>query len=149
MRFLARSRLKTGRFRADCARVSRIWEGIPMNQLNGMRVLLVEDEPVIAMDHAEQLQREGAEVVGPFPATHEAIRELNRSDFDVAVIDYVLTDDNSRELQKELDRHHVPFVVVTAYPKVLVRSSDDQAVLSKPLAGNELCETVKQMVDEK
>ncbi len=120
-----------------------------MNQLAGMRVLLVEDEPVIAMDHAEQLEREGAVVVGPFPATHDALAALDRRDFDVAVIDYVLSDDNSRELQKELDRRHVPFVVVTAYPRVLVRTADDQQILSKPVGSEELCATVRQVCEEK
>ncbi len=39
-----------------------------MADLTGTRVLLVEDEPVIALDHAGTLADAGAEIVGPFPA---------------------------------------------------------------------------------
>lgn len=120
-----------------------------MNQLAGMRVLLVEDEPVIGMDHADQLEQEGAEVVGPFPATHDALAELDRTEFDVAVIDYVLSDDNSLALQEELERRHVPFVVVTSYPRVLVRNDGAQQVLSKPVGNGELCATVRQVCGSK
>ena len=114
-----------------------------MNQLTGTRVLLVEDEPIIALDHADRLSAEGAEIVGPFAGSTEAIRELGKRDIDVAVIDFVLSDRNSLELQEELKRRHVPFVVVTAYPKVLVRADGDQCVLGKPVSSEELCATVR------
>lgn len=115
-----------------------------MKQLDGTRVLLVEDEPIIALDHADRLSAQGAEVVGPFAGTREAIQELNRSQVDVAVIDFVLNDSNSLELQEELRRRHVPFVVVTAYPKVLVRGNAEECVLGKPVSSEELCKTVSQ-----
>jgi DNA-binding response OmpR family regulator len=114
-----------------------------MNKLAGTRVLLVEDEPVIALDHADHLSGEGAEVVGPFAGSREAIRALGKRKVDVAVIDFVLSDRNSLELQEELKRRHVPFVVVTAYPRVLVRSERGQQVLMKPVSGEELCATVR------
>lgn len=115
-----------------------------MKQLAGTRVLLVEDEPIIALDHADRLSAQGAEVVGPFAGSREAISELGKRDVDVAVIDFVLSDRNSLELQEELKRRHVPFVVVTAYPKVLVRGNAEQRVLGKPVSSDELCATVRQ-----
>lgn len=114
-----------------------------MKQLAGTRVLLVEDEPIIALDHADRLAAQGAEIVGPFAGSQEAIRELGKHDVDVAVIDFVLSDRNSLELQEELKRRHVPFVVVTAYPKVLVRGDTEQRVLGKPVSSEELCATVR------
>jgi DNA-binding response OmpR family regulator len=114
-----------------------------MKQLAGTRVLLAEDEPIIALDHADRLSAQGAEIVGPFAGSKEAIRELGRRDVDVAVIDFILSDRNSVELQEELQRRHVPFVVVTAYPKVLVRTNREQRVLGKPVSSEELCATVR------
>jgi DNA-binding response OmpR family regulator len=114
-----------------------------MKQLSGTRVLLVEDEPIIALDHADRLAAEGAEIVGPFAGCTEAIRELSRRAVDVAVIDFVLSNSNSVELQEELKRRHVPFIVVTAYPKVLVRTDSEQQVLGKPVSSEELCATVR------
>ena len=115
-----------------------------MKELAGTRVLLVEDEPIVALDHADRLSQAGAEIIGPFAGSKEAIRELGRRDVDVAVIDFVLNDSNSVELQEELERRHVPFIVVTAYPKVLVRANPEQQVLGKPVNSEELCGTVRQ-----
>jgi hypothetical protein len=36
---------------------------LQLNALAGERVLIVEDEPVVAMDHAAQLAQAGAEIV--------------------------------------------------------------------------------------
>jgi hypothetical protein len=36
-----------------------------------------------------------------------------------------------------------PFVVVTTYPRVLVRRNDSQRVLSKPISPHKLCESVR------
>lgn len=116
-----------------------------MADLTGTRVLLVEDEPVIALDHAGTLAEAGAEIVGPFPALQEALNELEHTDVDVAVIDFVLREETSVPLQEELKRRHVPFVVVTAYPKVLVRRSEEQHILAKPVNGDALCEAVKRI----
>jgi DNA-binding NarL/FixJ family response regulator len=114
-----------------------------MKSLVGTRVLLVEDEPIIAMDHADRLARAGAEVIGPVPASGEAMRILEETAVDVAVIDYVLSDRNSAALQEELKRKHVPFVVVTAYPRILVRRDANQRILSKPVTSDELCASVQ------
>jgi two-component SAPR family response regulator len=115
-----------------------------MKELAGTRVLLVEDEPIVALDHADRLTEAGAEIVGPFAASQDAIRALDRRDVDVAVIDFVLGNSNSVELQHELVRRRVPFIVVTAYPKVLVRGRREQQVLGKPVSSEELCGTVRQ-----
>lgn len=116
-----------------------------MADLTGTRVLLVEDEPVIALDHAGTLSDAGAEIIGPFPALGEALRELEHTKVDVAVIDFVLREETSVPLQEELERLHVPFVVVTAYPKVLVRRDGEQEIMAKPVNGDALCEVVKRI----
>lgn len=117
-----------------------------MNDLAGRRIMLVEDELLIALDHADRLKRAGADIVGPFPLVSQALEHLESDDrIDAAVIDFVLADRNSEDLQEALTKKKVPFVIVTAYPRVLVRRETDQAVLSKPVTTEELCETVKSV----
>jgi hypothetical protein len=70
------------------------------------------------------------EVVGPFHTVHEALNCVRKSRIDVAVLDYALADRNSDALQCVLESREIPFVVVTAYPRVLVRRNDNQHVLS-------------------
>jgi two-component SAPR family response regulator len=112
-------------------------------ELAGTKVLVVDDDMLIAMDHANQLNESGAEVIGPFTMASEAIDALCAVHIDAAVIDFVLEDHTSASLQEALEHKGVPFVVVTAYPAVLVRRDPRQMVLSKPVPRGELCSRVR------
>ena len=113
--------------------------------LANISVLLVEDEPLVAVGAADQLARAGATVVGPCSTTGRALAELDRHRVDVAVIDYVLADDNSEGLQAALEAKGIPFIVVTGYPRVLVRRDQRQRVLSKPVAPEVLASAVRSL----
>ena len=115
-------------------------------QLADIRVLLVEDEPLVAMGIADQLSEAGAVIIGPCATARRAIDVLHANEVDVAVIDFVLADNNSETVQLALENKGVPFVVLTAYPPVLVRRSGDQQILSKPVAADLLCSTVKSLL---
>jgi DNA-binding NtrC family response regulator len=109
------------------------------NALAGKRILIAEDEPVIAMDHAAQLVRAGAKVVATCATTRQAVDCLGEKWIDVAVVDFVLADGTSEALQTALKRKHIPFVVVSAYPRALVRTEPGQEILQKPVRGDVLC----------
>jgi DNA-binding response OmpR family regulator len=111
----------------------------PTKALAGKRVLIVEDEPVIAMDHAALLTEAGAEVVATCATVRHAVDCIRDSEIDVAVLDYVLADGNSEPLQTALKRRHIPFVVVSAYPRPLVRTEPGQEILRKPVTSDLLC----------
>jgi two-component SAPR family response regulator len=116
-----------------------------MATLSGIKVLLVEDEALVALGIADQLIRAGAVIVGPCPTAQRAIAALETADVDVAVIDFVLADSNSEPVQDALERRGVPFVVLTAYPPVLVRRERSQIILSKPVASELLESTVRSL----
>ena len=120
-----------------------------MTTLAGIKVLLVEDEPLVAMGIADHLAEAGAVVVGPCPTTKRAIDTLQSSDVDVAVVDFVLADTNSGPIQGALERKGVPFVVLTAYPPVMVCRNQSQHILSKPVAADLLCSTVRALCDQR
>lgn len=112
-------------------------------ELDGCKVLVVEDEPLEALDYCDRLAEEGAEVVGPFSCVTEALRIVESQQIDVALLDYALADSNSQELQVALDDRRIPFVILTGYPRVLVRRGEHQKVLSKPVSPELLRMTVK------
>ncbi len=112
-------------------------------RLKGRRVLVVEDEVLVALDYCQTLADAGAEIVGPFHTVQDALKCMHKSHIDVAVLDYALADRTSDPLQSVLESCAIPFVVVTAYPRVLVRRSDNQEVLSKPISSSTLCESVR------
>ncbi len=111
--------------------------------LQGCKVLVVEDEPLEALDYCDRLAEAGAEVIGPFASTVDALEAIGRQTVDVALLDYALADRNSQELQIALDAREIPFVVLTGYPRVLVRRSEQQIVLSKPVSADLLRMTVR------
>lgn len=114
-------------------------------ELSDIKVLLVEDEPLVAMGVADQLRDAGAVVVGPCATAGQAIEFLHANDVDVAVIDFVLADENSEGLQAALETKGTPFLVLTGYPRILVRRNDRQRVLSKPISPEILFSTIKQL----
>jgi two-component SAPR family response regulator len=106
--------------------------------LAGKRVLIAEDEPLIAFDHKGILADAGAEIVETCSTVTQALRCLDRISVDVAVVDYLLADRNSEPLQAVLKQRHIPFVVVSSYPRALVRTEEDQDVLRKPVMPQDL-----------
>jgi DNA-binding response OmpR family regulator len=82
--------------------------------LNGLRVLVVEDEAVISLVIAEELFSYGYEVAGPFGRTSEALGWLKQNSVDLAIIDYELKDGPCLPLVRELRLRRIPFMVFSA-----------------------------------
>ena len=113
------------------------------NTLAGKRILIAEDEPLIAMEHSALLSDAGGEIAASCATGREAMDCIRDMAIDVAVIDFVLADGTSEALQGLLKRKHIPFVVISAYPRALVRTEPGQDVLQKPVPRNVLCDRVE------
>jgi DNA-binding response OmpR family regulator len=72
-------------------------------------------------------------------SVRRALDCLDRTAVDVVVIDYLLADRNSEPLQAALKERQIPFVVVSSYPRALIRTADAQDILRKPVAPRLLC----------
>ncbi len=57
------------------------------HHLAGKRVLIVEDDNILAITLAEELAAEGAKVVGPAPTVTDALDVITRTDLDGAIVD--------------------------------------------------------------
>jgi CheY-like chemotaxis protein len=112
-------------------------------ELHGCKVMVVEDEPLEALDYCDRLAEAGAEIVGPFGSVSEALDVVDTQPVDVALLDYALAGSNSAALQAALESRDIQLVVLTGYPRVLVRRDDHQVVLSKPISDDLLCMTIK------
>jgi PAS domain S-box-containing protein len=78
------------------------------------RVLLVEDEELVALELSEELSNLGWAVVGPAATLSEAL-DLIADDFDAAVLDVNLRGRSVYPVAEELVRRCVPFVFCTGY----------------------------------
>lgn len=78
-----------------------------------MRVLILEDDPLIAMDLQMIVEGCGHEVVGPCETIACAVRHLG-TEFDLAFLDVDLPDGKSFDLARKLEAKRVPFIFVSA-----------------------------------
>jgi two-component SAPR family response regulator len=87
--------------------------------LRGCRVLLVEDDFLVAETMRDVLEGLGMEVVGPIGWVEEALLfiEANPGAFDAAVIDINLHGARSYPIADLLCAHHVHFVFTTGYSR--------------------------------
>jgi PAS domain S-box-containing protein len=98
------------------------------------RVLLVEDETLVAMMMAELLQDIGFDVVGPFGSVAEGISGMERQPLDAAVLDVNLRGEMVYELADKLMGYGVPIIFVTGYGADSVdRRFSAYPILQKPV----------------
>lgn len=83
--------------------------------LANRRILIVEDEAVIAMLIEDVLASAGARVVGLAATVAEAIRAVERDRPDAVTLDGNLRDELSGPVAARLRELSVPFLLVTGY----------------------------------
>jgi CheY-like chemotaxis protein len=84
--------------------------------VSGRRLLIVEDEYLIAWDLASWLESKGAEVIGPVPSVVDALAVLKVEPLpDAAVLDINLGDEQVFPVADALRAAHVPFVFLSGY----------------------------------
>lgn len=76
-----------------------------------VRVLLVEDEALIALNEEDILTEAGFAVTGSFDTCSAALDALDHQTFDVAVLDVSLRDGPCTELARRLRERGTPFVI--------------------------------------
>jgi ActR/RegA family two-component response regulator len=74
------------------------------NPLSGVKVLVVEDDTLLAMDLKETLVDAGAIVVGVCQTLDEGMARADDDDFAVAVLDFTLGSDTASPLARRLVR---------------------------------------------
>ena len=83
--------------------------------LQGRRVLLVEDEYLVAMEIEDILVELGAEVVGPFARVEPALSAARREALDGAVLDVRLDGETIDVVAAVLVARGVPVLLTTGY----------------------------------
>ena len=108
--------------------------GIGLNGADKPRVLLVEDEALVAMMIQETLNEFGFQVVGPVSTASEALACARDNHFDAAVLDINLGDGLVYTVAEILGKRGVPFVFVTGYDADSVDARfSGVPVLQKPI----------------
>lgn len=112
--------------------------------LAGKSVLVVEDEALVAIDLAQMLGRNGAQVVGPAGTLTDALFALEQRALDAAVLDVNLQGEFVTPVADLLARRNVPFVFATGYERAqaLPARLSGRPLLRKPYSEPELLAAV-------
>jgi PAS domain S-box-containing protein len=115
--------------------------------LNGKRILIVEDEPLVAMDMQSMLSGAGCVPLGPAGSLDEAKRILATAKCDAALVDVNLRGEPIEGLLPLLREKGVPFAFVTGYgPKVLSKTFEETVTISKPFSAEQLLAVTEVLV---
>jgi len=110
--------------------------------LAGRRILVVEDEPLVALELATILREAGAEVLGPAATPEEVLACIEDSPVDAALLDGNLRGLAVDDVAALLAARKVPFAFVSGYEKDnLPRDFADAPLLGKPFTQEQLLGT--------
>jgi CheY-like chemotaxis protein len=115
--------------------------------MHGRRILVLEDEGLVAMHMEDLLCDLGCEVVGPISTVDDAIATLGGETIDAALLDVNLGDGTtSYPVAARLRQTGVPFAFVTGYgAKGLDEQFRTVPVLSKPVDEAKLYDMLNAM----
>ncbi|MGI4879366.1 MAG: response regulator [Janthinobacterium lividum] len=103
------------------------------------RVLIVEDEILLAFHLEDLLLAMGYQVVGPATRLPEAMAIAREDEFDFAVLDMNLAGASSLPVADILRKRRIPFVFATGYGSEGVAGGcGDELILRKPYATKDL-----------
>jgi CheY-like chemotaxis protein len=108
--------------------------------LSGQSILVVEDEPLIALDLRQTFESAGAYVFAATQIPH-AVQLAGHPDLTAAVLDYRIGQDNSDVICTVLEQRGVPFVFYSGYDE-MHRLWPKAVRVPKPAEGQRLIEAV-------
>jgi PAS domain S-box-containing protein len=125
-------------------------EAAMRNELQGRRVLVVEDVAVLPSTFEDVLVEAGAEVIGPAMTLDDAERLAAEESLSAALLDIRLDGDEIWSVAHHLDNRGVPFVFVTGHfdNQSLPAEWRGRPILIKPARPHAIIETVANLERE-
>ncbi|MGR3571647.1 HWE histidine kinase domain-containing protein [Brevirhabdus sp.] len=119
--------------------------------IQGKRVLVIEDESLVAQETANALHAAGCTVVGPASTIADALRIVAKDAFDAAVLDINLDGKLVWPAAHVVAAREIPFVFTTGYSGVIDIPAElkDAPWLEKPFDGKQLVRTLAAAVSKR
>lgn len=117
--------------------------------LQGRRLLVVEDDYLLATGLQEALEVHGASVIGPYPDVAGALAAIGdgAGTIDAALLDVNLGDETSFALADALREHDIPMLFLTGYDdSALPAAYQDIRRCRKPVSLGELVDELSMHV---
>lgn len=117
--------------------------------LAGRHVLVVDDEPLLAYDMADLLQRHGAQIVCTCMALDEAVAVIDSgTPIDCAVLDIQIGHEEIWPVARRLSARNVPFLFVSALcgMRQLPEGFEGRPFLPKPINPTRLRDALRGLI---
>ncbi len=112
---------------------------------SGTRVLIVEDDSIIAMTAEDMLDEVGCKTAAVAGTVAEALARTADTDFDIALLDLNLKDENSLPVARALRDSGKRFVFATGYDGLPADSGfADAPIICKPYRIEQLATVIAQ-----
>ena len=118
--------------------------------LNGMQVLVAEDQIFIALDLALAIEDAGGTVVGPAASVAEALDLLANTTVRAAILDVNLVDGDCSAVVEVLAGRRIPTIIQTGLelPPGLAARFPDLVVHTKPCRAARLVAQLEAMIED-
>ncbi len=114
--------------------------------MTGKRILLIEDEYLVALELQRELEDAGFAEVVHAASEREALQRLDEGHWDAAIADANLNGRTSKAVGAALREQGIPFVVATGYGRESLPPELAEApLLSKPIYGRRLVQEVTRL----
>lgn len=115
--------------------------------LKGRRVLVVEDDPMVAMLLVDMLDAIGCETVAVASHLEEALEKAQCLSFDLAILDVNLAGANTFRVAEILSKRAIGFVFATGYGNVHLHADLANApVLQKPFGERDVARALRRAI---
>ena len=112
--------------------------------IDAPEILIIEDEPLIAMYIEDALTRAGYRTVGPCETVASAVEAAQRFEGAGALVDLMLDGSDASEVTVILAERNIPFIIMTGREETAhLPTAAGTPVLKKPFLAGDLLETVK------
>ena len=118
-----------------------------MTKLTGRRVLVVEDEEIIAMALEDVLIEMGCTVIGPVSGIADAVARIREETIDAAIVDLNIVGGQSYTVAEALLDIGVPFLFCTGCePDGIDRDYAGSVILQKPFMPRDVVIGLQQIL---
>jgi DNA-binding NtrC family response regulator len=117
------------------------------SRVQGCRILIVEDSPIIAQDTEEMVSALGGEVVGPAPNMAVALVLAQEERIEAAVVDINIRGGKAFSVLTILEERGIPFVLTSGYADwTMPEAWQGRPRLPKPYSHTALREQLEQLL---
>lgn len=117
-----------------------------MTDLLNRRILIVEDEPLVAMALEDILTDLGCAVVGPATGLANGLAMAGALPIDAALLDVNLCGEESFPIARLLAERAIPYVFTTGYGDHGLPPGEDVPVIAKPYRAYQIRDVLTKML---